>query len=507
LDQDLLRRVGEIRELAAVPALLGVVYAGSGAAGRAAAGAIDRIVGTCEVGDLAPLDVMCRGLGEWRVPPGPGVVALACGFIGTLGVIGSHGSGYVREAVVRALADHRGGAELPFLLIRLNDWVPQVRDAARRAVAERVRPEYVGSLARCLPLIERLRDQGRGDHGAVYDATVALLNGAQGRAELRRAIGAADRQTRRVAFRLLVDAPGDDVPTVLGEALASADTVIRLWAAREARCRLDGDALQEALARMARDRFMPVRREALYGRVERMPASASRYLRETLLDPHASMRDAARFYLGKRGEGDVAEFYRERLAAAAENELATVISGLGETGGVADAAAVARFLDHPMPRVRRAAVRAVGRLDREGHGEQIVAALGDDSPTVAKAARDAVSGRPELRTAGRLWPIFESARRPHVRRIVLELLAELRWWDAAPLLATAAADPADERLRRRAVEFLARRASDPGRLTVRPSREQVEALAGAVARHADVLDPAVREDLEAVLAYARRELG
>ena len=107
---------------------------------------------------------------------------------------------------------------------------------------------------------------------------------------------------------MLAGAPRDGTETteVLADGLACADTVIRLWAARELRRRLDGDALREALGRIDRDRFMPVRREALYGHVEQLPAFAGAYLRHALFDPHPSIREAARFHLDKRGEGDVA---------------------------------------------------------------------------------------------------------------------------------------------------------------------------------------------------------
>ena len=48
-----------------------------------------------------------------------------------LGLTSFHSDGYIREEALRRLALGRSGAELPFLLIRMNDWVKEIRLAAR----------------------------------------------------------------------------------------------------------------------------------------------------------------------------------------------------------------------------------------------------------------------------------------------------------------------------------------------------------------------------------------
>jgi HEAT repeat protein len=52
-------------------------------------------------------------------------------------------SDYVRQAAVEALGKIESGAELPFLLMRVNDWVPNVRNLAAELLEKRVRPDYV----------------------------------------------------------------------------------------------------------------------------------------------------------------------------------------------------------------------------------------------------------------------------------------------------------------------------------------------------------------------------
>ena len=259
------------------------------------------------------------------------------------------------------------------------------------------------------------------------------------------------------------------------------------------------------IGRLKADSFMLVRREALYGVVKRLPELAPVHLRAALLDRHPSMRDAARFYLRQNGEQDFARFYREMLDKAEGQRLLTAIAGLGEAGVAQDAQRLAPLLQHFNSRVRRAAVRAVGRLDAPSFVEQLAIALQDHSPSVAKSARDVILAHPHLLSSHRLWSIFQATDKTHVRRIVLMLVNRLSWWDSAPLLVLAAGSP-DEDISERAVNYLHRWQRNANRLAMRPNRAQLQILDDALKQHASALDQPARDDLETVLLYARREL-
>ena len=55
-----------------------------------------------------------------------------------LGMASLHFSGNVRDEALRKLSDVQDGTELPFLLMRLNDWVQEVRHTAHLLVRERL---------------------------------------------------------------------------------------------------------------------------------------------------------------------------------------------------------------------------------------------------------------------------------------------------------------------------------------------------------------------------------
>lgn len=502
--QRLLEQIGRAKDPASVPWLMGVLYGGGSEVADMAAATINEIVQASSPIELARLDGQIREMSEWRYPAilASEVGRLACGLTGTLGVFSFSGSGHTRESAVRLLAEVNDGEELPFLLIRLNDWVKPVRDAAHRAVTARIRPEYADHFIRNLPLVFRLPDQSRATQ-EVFAAITKLLRSSECRERLRQAVKAPDHLACRPAFRLLVEEPQEDYRDVLQSALASNDTVLRLWAARDLRRVLDGQALEATLARLNMDRFMPVRREALYGYVEKLPERAKAELTRSLLDRHASMRETGRFYLRKMGQQDFAQFYRDSLQAEGD-ELASAIAGMGETGVAADAQRLAGFLDHANARVRRATVGAIGHLNTTEFVEQLLRAVEDPSPAVAKVARSVLLLRPHMLPPQRLWTIFQSTGSAHTRRIVLSLIAALRWWDAAPRLMMATASD-DQKLRDVAMDRLHRWLRNSSRLVVRPTREQLELLRSAMDLHGSRLDHSIRQDVSSVLSSAERE--
>lgn len=395
---------------------------------------------------------------------------------------------------MRRLARSTGGSELPFLLLRLNDWVGKVREAVQRAIGPRLSPRYAGLLVENLPLVVRLKDSTRADHAPIVEAVESLLKRAECRDALLRGLGSDDRSVRRICFRLAGGAEGTEAAALYGRALADEDTVVRLWAAQQVAARLAGGAAERLLETMSRDHFMPVRREALRGFVRLLPERAPAELRRALFDPHASVREEARYHLAEKGESDFAFVYRQTLANNAERDLYSALGGIGETGTADDSAAVLPYVRHGTAKVRRAAVKALARLNGGAHLDIFLTALRDGSPSVSREARKALASRAAKVGGERLWEIFRASAVPHVRRSALYLLSRLGKWDGIYYLVRAAGDHDEETAkasRLSVVRWLWRF----NRSFAQPSREQSARLKSALAERSAILDDDVIENL------------
>jgi HEAT repeat protein len=376
---------------------------------------------------LSPAD-LDRDIRDGGVPPA------------LLGLATMHPSGHVREAAVRRLAARIDGSEVSYLLIRLNDWIPVIRETARAALQSRLHRGYARHLIRNLALLVRLAECSRDDHWPFVASVVDLLRKAECRPALLEGTASTDRFVRRTCFRLAIDVPEISLKDVLTKALHDNDPLVRLWSARAARSRLVPVEFQSLMPVLERDHFVPVRREALCGLVEKSPELAHTVLLTALLDPHVSMREVARYYLGKSGGFESRSFYQDTIRSTAPDLQLAAIAGLGETGTAEDADLITPYLEDPRTRIRRAAVVALARVGGDHHSGMLLRMLEDDRPSVTHAAREALRGRLHLVREQQLWHVFMNDRRAHVRENALALLAALGKWRSLPFLIRACAD-------------------------------------------------------------------
>ncbi|MBM3844760.1 MAG: hypothetical protein FJ405_00545, partial [Verrucomicrobia bacterium] len=176
-----------------------------------------------------------------------------------VGLASSHFSGYVREAAVAELASQRTGEELPFLLIRLNDWVSQVRDVAGRAVQARIEPAYAVHFLKNISLVLHLRACGRVERQFV-DQICDLLKRVECRDVLRAGTTSKDKAVRKICFQLAAEAEPSTRAVIVRTAMTDPDAVARSWAARHLLPDVSSDELPGVIEPMLKDRFRPVRR-------------------------------------------------------------------------------------------------------------------------------------------------------------------------------------------------------------------------------------------------------
>ncbi len=403
-----------------------------------------------------------------------------------LGLISTHPSGYVREAAVQRLSLMDDGAELPPLLLRANDWVPQVRARAVDALHARRVEAYAPHWVRSLALVLHLRQCGRQDHRPLVDGVLALLRAPAAREHVRGGLASPEGTVRRACFRILLEGEGAGLPALLRDALGSEDAMLRLLAAQAA-AKLDEAALAELLPRMLADSFGRVRLTALRLGAERVGAAVLPALRQSLLDRSPTLRADARAALQRLEPTDFAAFYRGHVREGAAH-LPAAVAGLAETGGAEDVDLLAPLLDDARPRVRAASVRALARLAGDAAIPALVRAVGDASPAVSHAAALALRPRATLAEAAALDAWLRGAHPVHVRRNALGLLALRAKWDAIGWILPTLTD-ADPALHQAAANHFRRWHAHFNRSFSQPSAAQRERIRAALEQSASALTP------------------
>jgi HEAT repeat protein len=318
--------------------------------------------------------------------------------------------GRIREAAVQALAGTGGPLATAALALRADDWVPAIQTRARTALATRTAPDEA---AAALGVLIRRQGRRRAD---------GLLAGY--RAGLRehprtvRALAAErDPLVRRFGVELALDLDEYVRGDLLRAALHDHDQVCRTLSAQRL---LDLDPAQAGA--LLRARGAAVRAMAVAALPPDVPATR---LVPPLADRARMVRAQARWQLYHRGEPP-AEVYRRQLHRAGPGTPARLVAGLatglGECGDAADAPQLMRLLaDRHLAAaapaaVRRAAVRAVGRLAKP---DELVPLLGplaaDPDPGVAREVFEALARVPDAVPVETLW-LGRTRTEPSVRR-------------------------------------------------------------------------------------------
>ena len=435
----------------------------------------------------------CSGFGAWHFDPEAvrRMVLPAGTETAVMGVLSAHPSGFVRQRAVERLALLRDGGELPPLLLRANDWVPQVRAAAHEALRTRVVEEYVPHWVDSLALALRLRRCGRGKCEGLVEGVLALLRSPAALHGVRAGLLSTNTAVRRACFPILLDAEGTEFDVLIGDALRSDDGMLRLFAARAA-ARLDEPALRTLLPRMMQDGFGPVRLVALRLGATR-PGVVLPALRPALLDRSPVIRAVARAALARLEPVDFRAFYRGHVAADGP-QLPVAVAGLGETGAREDADVLAPLLGHARPRARAAALLALLRLTGGDAVPKLARAVGDPSRTVSRVATVAL--RPRADKAGvAAW--FLGPHPAYVRRNALSLLVRRGKWDAIPWILHACADP-DPEVRTSGIGYLCRWKTRFNRSFTHPTPDQQERIRAALEGSDPDLEPQDRQWLRFV---------
>jgi hypothetical protein len=246
------------------------------------------------------------------------------------GLFTFHRSGFIREAALRLIVSDDSPVVVPFILMRLVDWVEPVRLLAEVTIRDRLIAKYAGAVARCLALMERL-ERGLRFRSEYSSWIENFLKRPECAAALMRHLSRSLK-----AYQLALDSPAISAREVIEQGIDSPAVVVRKWAILTALERLP-ESREKWLRRAAMDSYRPIRAIAFESAKESF-----------LLDRSASIRRASQ----------AASALPARLRDGVPADLDVAILGLAETGDGNDRALIAPLIKHTNARVRRAVIRA-----------------------------------------------------------------------------------------------------------------------------------------------------
>ncbi|MRW87192.1 hypothetical protein GJ698_24285 [Pseudoduganella sp. FT26W] len=293
-------------------------------------------------------------------------------------------SGYVREAVLRRCAELALPALLPEVAARLDDWVPEVRQAARDTLLRLLPLVPVDELLALAPQVLR---QGRGDYASWLAEFEQLLIRRMSVDELCAAAREAEIKVARAIVSVL------DTHRLLAPAalialiLARHDDIVLARRAVELCAKLAPAEQGMAYRAAARSHFGAVRTLALKALLAMPDQARTELATAALEDVQSSARQTAVGYLQANGV-DVGGYYREVLAQGPHAVLRTRIclTMLASLCDRADLPLIQSFRSSEYPVLRATALALWFKLAEQDKDQIALAAMDDASPRVRKFA-------------------------------------------------------------------------------------------------------------------------
>ena len=304
-------------------------------------------------------------------------------------------SGYVRAAAVRRCAQQNDPQLLPIVAERLNDWVPEVREAARQALLTMLLAAPMALLIAHLPQMLRLHGgTGRGDSAAWLASFEARLIAVLGTDVLADHARHADIVTARACIGLLRRYRLLEPSLLVGLILGRGDDIVLVRAAVQQIVEVPADQQRSYYLMALRSHFGAVRTAALHRLLahegmahEGATAEANRAVAiNALADTQSSARYVARAYLAPRGF-DVRAHYICLLGQRGSAKTAqTCLAEIGSLRDPRDVELVRSLVADGRAVVRMAALAAWFKLAAPDKDQIARAALDDVAPRVRKFA-------------------------------------------------------------------------------------------------------------------------
>jgi len=354
-----------------------------------------------------------------------------------LALLSCHRDGFVRVEAVQTLGSAPPEIAIPFLMIRIVDWVREVRLAADLKLLDQMKSAHGRVFVGCLGLLDRLSSNSRYRVGLTARVE-SYLKGPEHAEALAFGLNSSNHSVRRRSFVLALEAPGLSKRSVIEKALNHPDVVVRKWAFQEGPLHCPGDWINWA-ERAARDPYGPIRRTAYDAFAATIPKSPDDYER-FLLDRSTEIRLACQSLYTSLLADSPAGFYRKAVEGANPKKLEVDIRGFSETGSKEDRSFVRGFLTSRSARVRRASIQALGRFGAAGEENVLLQIVTSDTRSVARDAA-AVLLRARTVAAYTVWSSATANPNKFVPLAVIRLFKSASKWQQIKIYLQAVMSP------------------------------------------------------------------
>lgn len=340
-------------------------------------------------------------------------------------------NGYYRQKCMEKLRGAKGS--LPFLILRMNDWVVPIRERAYELSRQRMQECGLHEFFQSLPMLEKVIASKRRADTHIRSLEIQAEN------LIRQKLQSAPNETLDEIHHYEIRIK-NAVYRFINQNLVLQRTQIERLLASE---RTGYGQMLLILAIFRHEHYDTALAEKYLcskSAVVRYHTLVYRYeqehgawtgLQTMLSDPSRRIRDYAAYILEKHTDMDVRAFYLQELA---RNPSKVALSGVGEHGTKSDAEMVRPYLTDEREQICKTALIAYGKLTESGGDETYWRFLFDSRPVIARQAYRCVQKYRIQYGAKPLYEAYLQNRAGFMADYFLRLLLKEPSWTRLPYL-------------------------------------------------------------------------
>lgn len=345
-----------------------------------------------------------------------------------VGLISFHNDGFIREAALKFLYQFNQGEELRYILLRANDWVPQIRNQVGKYLIKRAKVNQPYAWLQVIPYLYRLTNCRRKDHMNLIRIVEDSLTMPSNCDYLIEGLKSQENITRRLSADLICKII-DDPLKLLETGLDHNNNKILCASIQKALNNMDAEENQadRIYAVLYKSKSALIRGSSLDLLQKCTQYELVKEYQSFLTDPSLSVRESSRCWLKKNGIMDFANYYREAIKQG--DQLLGAISGLGEVGTKDDAELLVPFFLQEKMRLKKATLKAIAILNPKDYVDLFIEALLDRNKNLSSVARKALQYNILLVDEKKLWNALEGLSLPeHVLDNIILIISKMPKW-------------------------------------------------------------------------------
>lgn len=301
-----------------------------------------------------------------------------------LAILTMYSNGYVREDALKELAKIDDGFKLKYIMVRINDWVLEVRNVAKNELINNIKIKYLKDFVDSLLIIRRIEFWSRDNHEDVlrfikdfildenkYDILFDCFKHTK------------DFFVKRELFNYLLNIKSDP-KLILDYGIKSNDVLIVNNAVKKIKEIINDDNKNEIfnLLKESKNKFCRIKAIDI---LEDLNKDTKDYI-PFLFDSSCGIRDYCRFKLRKKEVFDFRKIYLEELEKN-NYKLACILSGLKDVGLKEDSKIFKNYIDYKNMKIKRIALFGMFSLNDEEDKRYLMKFLVSDDKIESNIAK------------------------------------------------------------------------------------------------------------------------